>query len=224
MPVQNADVAAAHEEIADLLELEEANPFRVRAYRKAAHRRPGLGGRGARRAARHRRGPRGEDSRGRGDRRLRPAARPPQAHPIGTLPAADGRRAGAEAGPSPQRRPGHPDGRPARPGRAPVGSVSSPAPVKRPSITSSGPSAPGRVPPAGSRGPSPYSTPSRWRPTSAARPGWNGQWRRLRALRAVTFTTFPAPGDPMPSRPFSGVTSRAQRPTACGSPSSSTAS
>jgi DNA polymerase (family 10) len=36
MPVHNADVAAALDEIADLLELEEANPFRVRAYRKAA--------------------------------------------------------------------------------------------------------------------------------------------------------------------------------------------
>ncbi len=32
----NADVAAIFVEIADLLELEEANPFRVRAYRKAA--------------------------------------------------------------------------------------------------------------------------------------------------------------------------------------------
>jgi DNA polymerase (family 10) len=36
MPVHNADVAAALDEIADLPELEEANPFRVRAYRKAA--------------------------------------------------------------------------------------------------------------------------------------------------------------------------------------------
>lgn len=36
MPIHNADVAAALDEIADLLELEEANPFRVRAYRKAA--------------------------------------------------------------------------------------------------------------------------------------------------------------------------------------------
>lgn len=36
MPVHNADVATALNEIADLLELEEANPFRVRAYRKAA--------------------------------------------------------------------------------------------------------------------------------------------------------------------------------------------
>ena len=34
--VHNADVAAAFEEIADLLELTEANPFRVRAYRNAA--------------------------------------------------------------------------------------------------------------------------------------------------------------------------------------------
>ena len=36
MPVHNADVAAIFNEIADLLELEEANPFRVRAYRSAA--------------------------------------------------------------------------------------------------------------------------------------------------------------------------------------------
>lgn len=36
MPVHNADVGAAFDEIADLLELEEANRFRVRAYRKAA--------------------------------------------------------------------------------------------------------------------------------------------------------------------------------------------
>jgi len=36
MPVHNADVAAIFNEIADLLELEDANPFRVRAYRSAA--------------------------------------------------------------------------------------------------------------------------------------------------------------------------------------------
>ncbi|MCL4316261.1 MAG: DNA polymerase/3'-5' exonuclease PolX [Gammaproteobacteria bacterium] len=34
--VHNADVAAVFEEIADLLEIENANPFRVRAYRTAA--------------------------------------------------------------------------------------------------------------------------------------------------------------------------------------------
>jgi DNA polymerase (family 10) len=34
--VHNADIAAIFEEIADLLEIEEANPFRVRAYRNAA--------------------------------------------------------------------------------------------------------------------------------------------------------------------------------------------
>src|SRR5512147_434621 len=32
----NADIAASFEEIADLLEIEGANPFRVRAYRNAA--------------------------------------------------------------------------------------------------------------------------------------------------------------------------------------------
>jgi DNA polymerase (family 10) len=36
MPVRNADIAAAFEQIADLLELQNANPFRVRAYRNAA--------------------------------------------------------------------------------------------------------------------------------------------------------------------------------------------
>lgn len=36
MPVHNADIAAAFEEIADLLEIEGSNPFRIRAYRDAA--------------------------------------------------------------------------------------------------------------------------------------------------------------------------------------------
>jgi len=36
MPVHNADVAAVFEEIADLLEIEGSNPFRIRAYRSAA--------------------------------------------------------------------------------------------------------------------------------------------------------------------------------------------
>ena len=36
MTVHNADVAAIFEELADLLEIEGANPFRVRAYRFAA--------------------------------------------------------------------------------------------------------------------------------------------------------------------------------------------
>ena len=36
MPVYNADIAAVFDEIADLLEFESANPFRVRAYRNAA--------------------------------------------------------------------------------------------------------------------------------------------------------------------------------------------
>lgn len=35
MPVHNADIAAIFEEISDLLEIEAANPFRIRAYRKA---------------------------------------------------------------------------------------------------------------------------------------------------------------------------------------------
>jgi len=36
MPVQNLAVAAVLEEIADRLEIEGANPFRIRAYRNAA--------------------------------------------------------------------------------------------------------------------------------------------------------------------------------------------
>ncbi|MGA8006454.1 MAG: helix-hairpin-helix domain-containing protein, partial [Burkholderiales bacterium] len=36
MPVHNADIARVFEEIAELLELESGNPFRVRAYRNAA--------------------------------------------------------------------------------------------------------------------------------------------------------------------------------------------
>ncbi|MHB0984258.1 MAG: DNA polymerase/3'-5' exonuclease PolX [Sulfuricella sp.] len=36
MPIHNADIAAIFEEIADLLEIQEANPFRIRAYRNAA--------------------------------------------------------------------------------------------------------------------------------------------------------------------------------------------
>ena len=36
MLIHNADIAAVFEEIADLLEIENANPFRVRAYRNAA--------------------------------------------------------------------------------------------------------------------------------------------------------------------------------------------
>ena len=36
MSVSNAEIAAVFEEIADILELEQANPFRIRAYRNAA--------------------------------------------------------------------------------------------------------------------------------------------------------------------------------------------
>lgn len=36
MTIHNADIAAVFEEIADLLEIEGANPFRIRAYRNAA--------------------------------------------------------------------------------------------------------------------------------------------------------------------------------------------
>ena len=43
MPVHNADIAAIFERIADLLEIDDANPFRVRAYRNAARTLQGLG-------------------------------------------------------------------------------------------------------------------------------------------------------------------------------------
>ncbi len=43
MPVHNNDIAAVFEEIADLLEIEQANPFRIRAYRNAARTVQGLG-------------------------------------------------------------------------------------------------------------------------------------------------------------------------------------
>lgn len=36
MPIHNADIAVIFGEIADLLEIEQANPFRIRAYRNAA--------------------------------------------------------------------------------------------------------------------------------------------------------------------------------------------
>ena len=43
MAIHNADIAAVFEEMADLLEIEGANPFRVRAYRNAARTLRGLG-------------------------------------------------------------------------------------------------------------------------------------------------------------------------------------
>jgi len=36
MPVQNAEIAEMFDQAAELLEIEGANPFRVRAYRRAA--------------------------------------------------------------------------------------------------------------------------------------------------------------------------------------------
>ena len=36
MPTHNADIAVIFEEIASLLEIQGANPFRIRAYRNAA--------------------------------------------------------------------------------------------------------------------------------------------------------------------------------------------
>ena len=36
MPVHNADIGSIFEEIADLLEIQGGNPFRIRAYRNAA--------------------------------------------------------------------------------------------------------------------------------------------------------------------------------------------
>ena len=43
MPVHNTDITAIFEEIANFLEIEGANPFRVRAYRNAARTVSGLG-------------------------------------------------------------------------------------------------------------------------------------------------------------------------------------
>ena len=43
MSVHNADIAAVFEEIADLLEIQNENPFRVRAYRNAARQLQGMG-------------------------------------------------------------------------------------------------------------------------------------------------------------------------------------
>lgn len=43
MPVHNEDIAAIFDELADLLEIEGANPFRVRAYRNAARSVRGMG-------------------------------------------------------------------------------------------------------------------------------------------------------------------------------------
>lgn len=43
MPIHNADIARIFEQIADLLEIDDANPFRVRAYRNAARTLEGLG-------------------------------------------------------------------------------------------------------------------------------------------------------------------------------------
>jgi DNA polymerase (family 10) len=43
MPVHNADIAAIFEEIADLLEIRNENPFRIRAYRNAARQVEGMG-------------------------------------------------------------------------------------------------------------------------------------------------------------------------------------
>ncbi len=42
MPVHNAEIAGLFSRLADLLELEDANPFRVRAYRTAARNINGL--------------------------------------------------------------------------------------------------------------------------------------------------------------------------------------
>jgi DNA polymerase (family 10) len=43
MPVHNTDIAGIFDEIADFLEIEGENPFRIRAYRNAAHTVSGLG-------------------------------------------------------------------------------------------------------------------------------------------------------------------------------------
>ncbi|HSC59463.1 MAG TPA: helix-hairpin-helix domain-containing protein, partial [Gemmatimonadales bacterium] len=51
MPTENAEVARLFRELADVLELQGANPFRVRAYRNAARTVEGLPGPAAARTA-----------------------------------------------------------------------------------------------------------------------------------------------------------------------------
>ena len=43
MPVHNIEIANIFDEIADFLEIEDENPFRIRAYRNAARTVRGLG-------------------------------------------------------------------------------------------------------------------------------------------------------------------------------------
>ena len=43
MPVHNTDIAGIFDEIADFLEIEGENPFRIRAYRNASRTVSGLG-------------------------------------------------------------------------------------------------------------------------------------------------------------------------------------
>jgi DNA polymerase (family 10) len=43
MPIYNADIADIFDEIADFLEIDGENPFRIRAYRNAARSVRGLG-------------------------------------------------------------------------------------------------------------------------------------------------------------------------------------
>ena len=43
MSVHNEDIAAIFDQMADLLDIEDANPFRVRAYRNGARTVRGLG-------------------------------------------------------------------------------------------------------------------------------------------------------------------------------------
>ena len=43
MPIHNADIAAMFDQIADLLDIQGDNPFRIRAYRNAARTVQGLG-------------------------------------------------------------------------------------------------------------------------------------------------------------------------------------
>src|SRR6185312_4096871 len=52
MPIHNPDIAQALDDLADFLELENANPFRVRAYRNAARTIRGLGTEGSVKLAR----------------------------------------------------------------------------------------------------------------------------------------------------------------------------
>ena len=108
----NARIAAVFEEIADLLEVQDENPFRIRAYRNAARmvgqQGPDFAARAARgeplaQDVRHRRRPRREDPRDRPHRHLRAVAGTACRGAPRHLVAAAHTGPGAQEGPRPRR-------------------------------------------------------------------------------------------------------------------------